>query len=86
MLHPWGVECHIHAGGVPPASQGLQPTSRTHMLQGPWPSLAPWLLPRPAPARRYLLQLDGITASRRFATLLSMNSLVLKQESLQLEW
>ncbi|KAL4424735.1 hypothetical protein ABPG77_000078 [Micractinium sp. CCAP 211/92] len=35
---------------------------------------------------KYLLQLDGITASRRFATLLSMNSLVLKQESLQLEW
>lgn len=33
--------------------------------------------------RRYLLNLDGITASRRFATLLSLNSLVLKQES---EW
>ncbi|KAL4422563.1 hypothetical protein ABPG75_008760 [Micractinium tetrahymenae] len=35
---------------------------------------------------KYLLQLDGITASRRFATLLSMNSLVLKQESQHLEW
>ncbi|KAL4422564.1 hypothetical protein ABPG75_008761 [Micractinium tetrahymenae] len=35
---------------------------------------------------KYLLQLDGITASRRYGTLLSMNSLVLKQESPWSEW
>ncbi|KAL4424736.1 hypothetical protein ABPG77_000079 [Micractinium sp. CCAP 211/92] len=37
-------------------------------------------------AFKYLLQLDGITASRRFGTLLSINSLVLKQESPWSEW
>lgn len=35
---------------------------------------------------RYLLNLDGITASRRLATLLSIDSLVLKQESRWAEW
>lgn len=44
---------------------------------------APLLHP---PTCRYLVNLDGITASSRLGTLLSINSLVLKQASLWEEW
>lgn len=50
---------------------------------GPSPSRR---APSCAPPRRYLLALDGYTASRRLATLLSINSAVLKQQSRWLEW
>ena len=43
------------------------------------------LLPPPPTPLRYLLNLDGFTASTRFAKLLAMNSLVMKQESGHLE-
>ena len=36
-------------------------------------------------ARRYLFNLDGMTAAYRFGQLLSMNSLVLKQDSEKIE-
>lgn len=51
-----------------------------------WPALLVRLQCHPLSSdtsvpRRYLVQLDGYSASRRFATLLSTNSLVLKQAS-----
>lgn len=42
-------------------------------------------MPRPRPTQ-YLLSLDGHTAAYRFATLLATNSIVLKQDSRELEW
>jgi hypothetical protein len=44
------------------------------------------LLALPSPAHRYLLALDGFTASSRLGSLLPINSAVLKQQSQWLEW
>ncbi len=38
------------------------------------------------PRYKYLLALDGVSASNRFAKLLGMNSVVLKEDSPYLGW
>ncbi|GBF97933.1 ATP synthase F1 complex assembly factor [Raphidocelis subcapitata] len=78
----------LDAGLVEPYCQKPEEMASDPILKdgkGPLPVLP--RAPREALAQhKYLLNLDGHTAAYRFATLLATNSLVLKQESRQVEW
>ncbi|KAG2500688.1 hypothetical protein HYH03_001454 [Edaphochlamys debaryana] len=73
---------HVDVGILTPDStRKVVVDAKTRTVRG-----ADFLPLREAARFRYTLNLDGITASSRLAKLLSLNSVVLKQESPWIEW